>query len=86
MNLEWNERKRQENLTKRALDFTDVPALEWEKARVLEDTRKTYREPRYWAFVPKGTRLYQVTFCWRGRNVRVIRFREASRKERLLYG
>ena len=47
MNLEWNERKRQENLTKRALDFADVPALEWEKARVLEDTRKIYPEPRY---------------------------------------
>ena len=86
MSVEWDERKRQENLAKRGLDFADVPALEWPWARVLEDTRKTYPERRYWAFVPKGARLYQVTFCWRGRNVRVISFREASRKERQLYG
>ncbi len=86
MELEWDEAKRQANIAKHRLDFADVPSLDWDRATVLEDTRKKYPEPRYWAFAKCGTQLYMVAFCVRGGKVRIISFRRANRKEARRYG
>lgn len=86
MEVEWDEAKRKANIAKHGLDFADVPALDWDNATVLEDTRKEYPEPRYWAFAKQGTRLCMVAFCLRSKKVRVISFRKANRKEVQRYG
>lgn len=86
MELEWDEIKRRRNVEKHGLDFADVSRLDWDNATVLEDTRFEYPEPRYWAFATLGKRLHMVTFCVRGRKVRVISFRKASEKEEKNYG
>ncbi len=43
-------------------------------------------ERRYWAFATKGARLHMVASCVRGRNIPIISFRKANRKEVRLYG
>jgi len=78
---EWNEIKRRRNLEKHGLDFADVSKLDWDNAKVLEDARFEYPEPRYWAFAMMGGRLHMVAFCIRGNKIRVISFRKASGKE-----
>jgi len=74
MELEWNEFKRRANLAKHGLDFADAPKLDWDNATFVEDRRKTYSEPRYWAFAMLGARLHLVAFCLRGTKVRIISF------------
>ena len=86
MELEWDEVKRHANMAKHGLDFADVSILEWDTATVLEDTRRIYPEPRFWAFAMRGRRLHVVTFCVRGPKVRVISFRKANDRETRRYG
>ena len=81
MELEWDETKRKANIAKHGLDFTDIPTLDWDNATVLQDARKNYPEPRYWAFAMRRTRLYMVAFCMRCQQVRIISFRKANKKE-----
>jgi uncharacterized protein len=84
--LEWDEAKRLANLAKHGLDFADVSGLDWDRATLLEDTRRPYPEPRFWAFAMRGSRLHVVTFCMRGAAVRVINFRKANDREVKRYG
>ena len=81
MELEWDEVKRRANIAKHGLDFADVSILDWDQATALEDTRRIYPEPRFWAFAMRGPRLHVVTFCRRGAKVRVISFRKANDRE-----
>jgi uncharacterized protein len=86
MEFEWDEAKRLKNLAKHKLDFGDAALLDWANVRVIEDRRKDYREPRYWAFAKLNGRLYLVAFILRGDRVRLISFRKANRKEVVRYG
>lgn len=86
MELEWDEAKRLSNLEKHGLDFTDAPKLDWDNATFIQDRRKDYPEPRYWAFAMLGKRLHIVTFCLRGMKVRLISFRKANDRETRRYG
>ena len=86
MEFAWDEDKRLSNLAKHGLDFANVAFLDWEGATVLEDTRIAYAEPRYWAFARWNDRLHMVAFALRGRKIRIISFRRASRKEVMRYG
>jgi uncharacterized DUF497 family protein len=86
MELEWDEPKRLANLAKHGLDFADVPKLDWDGATFVEDQRRDYPEPRYWAFAMHGKRLHLVAFCLRGRKVRIISFRKANNREMKRYG
>jgi uncharacterized DUF497 family protein len=86
MELEWDEAKRRSNLRKHGLDFDDAKFLDWDNATVIEDTRFTYPEPRYWAFARWNGRLHMVAFCMRGDRVRIISFRKANDREAKRYG
>ena len=81
MELEWDEAKRLANVQKHGLDFAEVSSLDWDNATFLEDARRKYSEPRFWAFAMKGPWLHVVTFCLRGAKVRVISFRKANDRE-----
>ena len=86
MILEWDEAKRRSNVAKHGLDFADVRFLDWDRARFVEDTRKKYPEPRFWAFAKRAGELYVIVFCIRGEAVRVISFRGATEEETKRYG
>jgi uncharacterized DUF497 family protein len=86
MDLEWDDAERRANLEKHGLDFADAADLDWDRATVIEDARKAYPEPRYWAFAMRGLRLHVVTFCRRDKNIRVISFRKANDRETRRYG
>lgn len=78
---EWDEAKRQGNLTKHGVDFTLADGFDWEAAWVLEDTRQGYREARFVAYAPIGTRLHALVYTLRGTTVRIISLRKANRRE-----
>lgn len=86
MEFEWDEAKRAANLAKHGLDFADVTAVDWAGATYEPDLRADYGEDRMRAFVFWDGRLHQITFTRRGKTMRVMSFRRASRKERRLYG
>jgi uncharacterized protein len=84
--LEWDEDKRRRNLERHGLDFEDARLLDWDGATVIEDTRFDYPEPRFCAIALGNDRYHIVTFCWRGRKLRIISFRKASDREVRRYG
>jgi hypothetical protein len=85
LELEWDERKRQNALQRRQLDFADVERFEPESVRTEPDLRKDYGEPRFNSFGYLDSVL--CTFCWTPRNgrVRIISMRKANDRERKKY-
>lgn len=86
MALVWDEDKRAANLRKHGLDFAD--------ARLVYDNpdKLTFSSPRNvedrlvdLAMVEIAGRVLTLIYTKRGRDVRVISFRIASRKERRIY-
>ena len=84
--LEWNDKKYQDTLKERGLDFADVAELDWETALTLPDTRRSYGETRYLTFGSIRGRLCVVAWCYRGDAVRVISLRKANKREVKKYG
>ena len=81
MEFEWDEAKRQSNLAKHGLDFADVDEFDWSDPLTWRDDRRDYREERLVAVAAFRGILHSVSFTLRGRSVRIISFRRASRKE-----
>jgi uncharacterized DUF497 family protein len=86
MALVWDEDKRAANLRKHGLDFAD--------ARLVYDNpdKLTFSSPRNaedrladLAMVEIAGRVLTLIYTERGKDVRVISFRIASRKERRIY-
>jgi uncharacterized DUF497 family protein len=50
--LEWDDKKRNQALAERGLDFADVARVEWDTAFPVEDTRGDYAEPRFVTTAP----------------------------------
>ena len=80
--------QRRTNLSEHGLDFADVAHLDWDRAKVGEDTRFRYPERRYVATVPDArARLFIVVFTPKSKpRIRVINFRAATEKEIAAYG
>jgi uncharacterized protein len=82
----WNEAKRESNLEKHGLDFVDA----W---MVYENPEKytvesSLPEERRWldlALVEVKGRVLVLVYTERDKNIRVISFRYANRKEREFY-
>lgn len=82
---EWDDAKAQSNLVKHGIDFADaVEALSDERAVTVADDHAT--EERYvtLGIDPRG-RLIAVVYTWRGKSIRVISARKATRNEARLY-
>jgi uncharacterized DUF497 family protein len=86
LELEWNEEKRQWNVTNRQLDFAEVENFGWRGAAVYEDRRTDYGERRFLAYGHLGERLHVLCFVEREDRIRVISFRKANKRERARYG
>ena len=76
---EWNETKREVNLTKHRVDFSAVRTFDWETARVYQG--KSNIELRWVAHGYIGHRLHVLVFTERHDRVRVISLRKANEKE-----
>lgn len=85
MNFEWDEKKRQANITKHGLDFMDAEAIFSSPVLATIDRRKDYPEERWAALGQfKGVIVY-LAYTIRGEAIRIISMRRASKKERNIY-
>ena len=81
---EWNEAKRQANLSKHGLDFADMTAFDWNNAIEAMDDR--HGEPRWVATGYIGDRLCVAVYAIGNQDsVRLISLRNATSAERRRY-
>ena len=80
--IAWDETKRRANMAKHGIDFAIAEGFDWQGAFVIEDDRFKYGETRFVAIGNIGNTAYTMVFAPRGRNVRMISLRLASREER----
>ncbi len=59
--------------------------MTWDRAFVMEDSRRPYGERRFIAYAPIGERLYVVVYSPRGPRRRIISLRRANRREVVRY-
>ena len=85
MILEWDDRKRNQTLEQRGLDFADIVHVDWSIALTDEDTRVLYAEQRFVTMAPIQNRLRVFAWCWRGQAMRIISLRNANDRERKRY-
>jgi len=78
--------KSAKNVTERGLSFALVAELDWDRAIIDEDMRKDYEELRLLILAPLNGRLHALVATPRGRDLRVISFRKANKKEIRKYG
>ena len=86
MAFTFDPEKSARNVAERGLSFDLVERLEWDTARVVEDTRRDYGETRLQVLALMDGRLYAAVVTPRGEDLRVISFRRASRREVQQYG
>lgn len=85
MEFEWDEAKRQSNLEKHGVDFTDAALVLADAPLILEDTRQNYGEQRCLAFGELNALLFVVAFTIRNGAFRIISARRANSRERRFY-
>jgi uncharacterized DUF497 family protein len=83
--ITFDPRKSERNLRERGFGFEIVSRFDLSSAIYVIDTRKDYGEVRIRALGFIGDTLYALVFTMRGRVLRVISLRKASRKERIRY-
>ena len=84
--FEWDEGKRELNLTKHGLDFYEaVEAFNDENAIHLPDLRKDYGEHRIMLVALASGALLSVLYTPRNFRIRIISARFANKKERKRY-
>jgi uncharacterized DUF497 family protein len=83
--FEWEPDKARSNLRKHGVDFADA-ALVLEDDRALTIPDDETEEER---FVTLGTdslgRVLVVAYCWRGKHIRLISARKATKRESRIY-
>jgi uncharacterized protein len=86
MEFEWDETKRQGNVRRHHIDFSDVlPCFSDPQRLIEEDARRDYGERRFHLLCPLRGRLYHVTFTERGQHIRIISARRANQREQRHY-
>ena len=85
MEITFDPRKSERNLRERGFGFEIVSGFDLSSAIYAIDARKDYGEVRIRALGLIGDTLYALIFTMRGKVVRVISLRKASRKERTQY-
>jgi len=83
--ITFDPRKSERNLRERGLGFEMVSEFDLNSAIYAIDSRKDYGEVRIRALGFIQDTLYALVFTMRGRVLRVISLRKASRKERNRY-
>jgi uncharacterized protein len=81
MRIEFDPVKDEDNLFKHGVSLSLAKDLDWDAALVWVDTRFEYNELRMIALAPESGVLYYVAFVDRGRMLRIISLRRATRRE-----
>ena len=85
MKFEWDEAKRQTNITKHGIDFVDLPPL-FDSLTVLEvDDRFDYGETRFITLGMLNGIVFQVVHTETNETIRLISARKASKYEEEYY-
>ena len=79
---DWDEAKRQANLTKHGLDFAEVAGFDWQTAQVEPDLRRDYGEDRWVSLGRLGEVIHHLVFTRRDGRIRIISLRKANRREK----
>ena len=85
MVIEWDEAKRQSNLSKHGLDFADAELNFDQDVWEIEDTCEDYGEERLIAFGLLKGRVVILIYTPRANATRVISLRKADSDEEHLY-
>jgi len=85
METEFDPAKNAANIARRGLSFELAKGFDFDSAFIRTDDRRDYGEKRYQAVGRIGDQLYFLVFTPRGRTLRIISLRLASRKEQALY-
>ena len=85
MAITFDPEKNQRNIAERGLSFELATEIDWQAAYIREDTRRDYRETRFFVLAMIHDRLHALVITPRGEDIRVISLRKANRKEQILY-
>lgn len=85
MRFEWDEAKREANLRKHGIDFAEVGTLFEGYTVTFEDDRSDYGERRLITYGVLKESVIVVAHTERGRTIRIISARKASRHEQKSY-
>ena len=85
MDVEWDEAKRQENITRHGLDFVGAERIFDGDTVTVEDTRRSYGEPRWVTVGILEGRVVVLVYTERDGRLRYISLRKATRYEQRSY-
>ena len=81
----WSEAKRRSNFRVHGLDFADAAAVFEGVTVTVEDRRYGYRERRWFTLGLLGQRVVSIAHTEDDNDIRLISFREATRREAKAY-
>ena len=82
--FDWDEKKRVKNLEDHKLDFRDAGFVFKSPSKNTETVFRS-GEQRFMDYAKVGDRFLVLVYTYRYEKVRIISFRDASRKERSVY-
>ena len=85
MRFEWDENKRQKNITKHSIDFADLESLFAGVTVTLFDDRFSYEEERYITFGLLHGVVVAVAHTETDEVIRIISARKGTRNEEKAY-
>jgi uncharacterized DUF497 family protein len=85
MRFIWHEPKRQDNLKKHGVDFTDAERVFAGPTFTFEDDREDYGEQRWVTLGLLGMKVVVIVHTETTEEIRVISMREADNDEQLLF-
>jgi len=85
MRFIWDEAKRQANLNKHGVDFTDAERVFAGPTFTFEDDREDYGEQRWVTLGLLGVQVVVIVHTETEEDIRVISIREANNDEQLLF-
>jgi len=85
MRFIWDEAKRQANLNKHGVDFTDAERVFAGPTFTFEDDREDYGEQRWVTLGLLGVQVVVIVHTETEKEIRIISMREADNNEQLLF-
>jgi uncharacterized DUF497 family protein len=85
MELEWDEAKNQQNISKHGIDFQDTQIIFENPVVIKRDARREYGEERWVGLGNLNGTVVALVFTMRKETIRIISVRKASKHERQIY-
>ena len=85
MNFEWDDSKRQTNIRKHGIDFSDAKKIFDYDTVTIEDNRFNYGEQRFICIGLLNGRVIVVVYTEKENTIRIISARKATKNEQQIY-